>query len=427
MDGYVSIVDLDAPLREDIPAFLGRRGDLRTWTGEPDAPALPRARRAPERPEVDGREPVELGFRFDGEAPFAVPEWLVKGLLPKAGIAELAGQSGAGKTFLALDLAAAVATGEAWFGHKVLRGGVAYLAAEGEGDLPARREALKAKGPGFGSKLPLAWTGLACNLLDAEARKAVIARLRGVAIRFTAEHGAPLRLVIVDTLAAAFAVKDEDSNAEMARVAGTLREIADALGCLVVAVHHVGKNLDAGSRGATSLPAAMDAVLIATAKTDEVTGKLTGDRTLALRKCRQGPTGWCQAFALDPVELGRDADGDAVTSCVVTPVTGQPERAAPIGRPPRHAEPFTNAVGDALDAHGVARRVQGSGPEVRAVRVEHVRPYFRRHFVAGEGDAKQADAARRQAFGRMVKTARALGFATETDAEGVEWLWRVRP
>lgn len=49
------------------------------------------------------------GVTFDGDAPIAPPRELIKGLLPVEGIAFLGGQSGAGKTYIAVALAVALA------------------------------------------------------------------------------------------------------------------------------------------------------------------------------------------------------------------------------------------------------------------------------------------------------------------------------
>jgi len=48
-------------------------------------------------------------------------EWLVKGLLPSQGLAAIYGASGSGKTFLAINIALAIAGDEEWFGHRVVK------------------------------------------------------------------------------------------------------------------------------------------------------------------------------------------------------------------------------------------------------------------------------------------------------------------
>jgi hypothetical protein len=61
--------------------------------------------------------PAQLPFfnvKWHGD-PHEAPRWLVKKLLPKRGVALIAGQSGVGKSFVVLDLASALATGIRWY------------------------------------------------------------------------------------------------------------------------------------------------------------------------------------------------------------------------------------------------------------------------------------------------------------------------
>ena len=52
-----------------------------------------------------------------------------------------------------------------------------------------------------------------------------------------------------------------------------------------------------------------------------------------------------------------DKDGDPVTSCIVRPLAGEPVRAVPPTRTPKHAEAIVHAVDDALEAAGPTRCV----------------------------------------------------------------------
>ena len=56
---------------------------------------------------------------------------LVKGILGHGMMALLYGESGAGKSFIAISLALHVALGREWCGRKVKQGFVVYLASEG--------------------------------------------------------------------------------------------------------------------------------------------------------------------------------------------------------------------------------------------------------------------------------------------------------
>jgi RecA-family ATPase len=67
------------------------------------------------------------------------PRWLIRDWLPASSLILIYGEPGAGKTFVALDIAVAIATGRDWNGNKVARGIVLYIAAEGVAGLAACR------------------------------------------------------------------------------------------------------------------------------------------------------------------------------------------------------------------------------------------------------------------------------------------------
>ena len=72
---------------------------------------------------------------------FSPPEWRVKGVLPKTGLAALFGPSRAGKSFLALDLALAVTEGKEWFGKKTKSCPTLYVYLEAFEGLSTRLKA----------------------------------------------------------------------------------------------------------------------------------------------------------------------------------------------------------------------------------------------------------------------------------------------
>jgi len=61
----------------------------------------------------------------------AAPIWIIKTVLPQSELVVLFGESGSGKSFVALDLSMAVARGAPWRGHRTKQGRVVYIAAEG--------------------------------------------------------------------------------------------------------------------------------------------------------------------------------------------------------------------------------------------------------------------------------------------------------
>ena len=118
-------------------------------------------------------------------------------------------------------------------------------------------------------------------------------------------------IVCLDTLNRAAPGIDENDSSEMGLLIDAAKAMQAEIGGLVVLVHHAGKDATKGLRGHSSLHAALDAVL-------EVTR--TGERReWNLAKSKDGEDGKAHAFRLDVVELGEDADGWPVSSCVVEP------------------------------------------------------------------------------------------------------------
>lgn len=69
-------------------------------------------------------------------------KWLIDGVIPSGSINWMVAAPGSFKTFLALDMAAAVACGRPWHGRETDEAVVLYLAAEGGNDIHVRRAAV---------------------------------------------------------------------------------------------------------------------------------------------------------------------------------------------------------------------------------------------------------------------------------------------
>ena len=257
-------------------------------------------------------------FSDDDLKPFTFPPSLIKGLLPRNGIAFIGGQSGAGKTFVAIDMAAALATGQSFFGKRVKeKVGVVFIAGEGAETIQPRltiaRMARNVEGT-----LPISWTSIIPDFTKAEEVKAFISRLKQKSVWMQERYGVRLGAIVVDTLAAVFALQDENDNSEAAKVIRALKVIGEALDVLLIPIHHYGKGAETGLRGASAWRAGCDAVLSITAERNQLTGVVSG-HSLWLAKSRVGEEGAVGAFGLRTMLLGVDEDGDELTSCYVVP------------------------------------------------------------------------------------------------------------
>lgn len=229
-------------------------------------------------------------------------DYLVKGWLDRGGTSILYGQSNTGKTFLALDIAHAVSKGLSWAGRRVRQGRVLYIAAEGGGGFANRVAALEDP-EFFVLTSPLVLTG---RDTQAPFMVEVMAHLEEVG-------GAAFDFVVIDTLARVMGGADENTAPDIADLLRNVTSIQRATGAHILIVHHSGKDTAKGARGHSSLRAAVDTEI-------ELTRDETGLISAHLTKQRDGPTGYRFDYVLRQVELGRDQDGDQVTTCVVEPM-----------------------------------------------------------------------------------------------------------
>ena len=173
------------------------------------------------------------------------PEWLVDGMM-QHGLSVVFGPWSAGKSFVAVSLAVAVASGRPWWGASVRQSDVLYVAAEGAGGV-ARRMLAASRGQDVGMD-GLHLLGDPINLR----------RNRDVAELDAAVRSTGAGLLVVDTWARVTAGGDENDNAAAGAAVEALDRIAHRRGCSVVVLHHSRKGDAADPRGAGSLPGAAD-------------------------------------------------------------------------------------------------------------------------------------------------------------------------
>lgn len=296
------------------------------------------------------------------EDPGQSHEWLIKGVLTRGEVAMMAGPSGCGKSFLSLDLAMAVCRGERWFDTWVRKGGVIYQAGEGKRGLFKRLKAYRKENQiDLSAPLDFVLLPAGLNLYSSEDHTtALIEECR----HFAGTFSTPLELVVIDTFGAATAGADENSSRDMGPVLERCVRISEALKAAVLLVHHMNAG-GTKARGWTGITANIDSVLgvarvFADAKNTEPVMDIDRRqiREMALVKQKDGEDGRKWRFVLPAVEIGRDEDGDAITSCVVRAPNeegepGETSKSTDAGiRLTPQCEVFLRAVYKALSEHG---------------------------------------------------------------------------
>lgn len=231
--------------------------------------------------------------------------WLVKRVLPSAGLALIYGHPGSGKSFLALDFAFHVALGWQWNSRPVKQGLVVYVGAEGANGLRNRIVAFKREHNLDGQAVPLVMIPSPINLQDPHADlPRLVIEIREAA----ALSGAEPALIVIDTVSKTFGAGKENTD-DMALYVANCQRIASEFGACVMPIHHRPKDSENETpRGHGSLLGGVDTVLLVE------TGK---PKRARITKQKDGEEGELFAFNLQSVHLGEDEDGEPVTSCVV--------------------------------------------------------------------------------------------------------------
>ncbi|MBS3021746.1 hypothetical protein DJFAAGMI_04522 [Comamonas sp. PE63] len=304
------------------------------------------------------------------------PNWRVKYVLPVTGIAAIYGASASGKSFVSLELAAAIAEGSPFFGYATKPAAVLYVVLEGEGGIRGR---------------VLAWQRYKARTMP-EGMRFLLQPFRLNDPQDVAELAAmcpPGCVVFIDTLNRSAPGMDENSSKDMSAVIEGAKMLQRLISGLVVLVAHTGKDGSKGLRGHSSLFAALDAAVLIERNGDA--------RSWRVDKAKDGRDGETHYFRLNVVEVGMDEDGDVMTSCVVVPDSVVPTK----GEKPLTANQKM-ALTSFREAAGMFGGLDEQGNFI-GLHLSQWRPVFYRMSPA------DSDAAKKKAFERARKDLIELG------------------
>lgn len=177
-------------------------------------------------------------------------EWLIRGVLPAPAFGVLYGEPGCGKSFVALSMALAVASGGEWLGQRVKQAEVLYIAAEGVLGMKNRLAANRKRQVISEENLRFVSDPLA--IADPSRVAALVEVLKAA--------GFAPGLIIIDTLARVSVGVDENSARDMGGVIAGFDELKRKTKATVLVIHHTRK--DGGSeRGSGALRGAADVMI----------------------------------------------------------------------------------------------------------------------------------------------------------------------
>lgn len=242
-------------------------------------------------------------------------DWLVKGMIAEREVSFLAGPSQSGKSFLATDLALCIARGRAFFGMRVKKGAVVYVAAESSQGVISLRLPAYAKGHSLSYDDPLHFLTLTKSpnfYRDAEGVERLIKEITA----YEANVQEKVELVVLDTFSAASRGIDEIKGVDVGKIHERIRAVVDQCKCAVLVVHHMNAGGDR-MRGHSSLFGDVDSVI--TCQVHETKQDAIGRpiRIAKADKVKEGANKFGIEFCLKSIELGFDDDGDRISSCIV--------------------------------------------------------------------------------------------------------------
>jgi 5S rRNA maturation endonuclease (ribonuclease M5) len=236
----------------------------------------------------------------------APPEYVIAGLLEQNIAAGIVGPPESGKSLVAINMAACVATGKDFHGRAVQQGLVVYLAGEGQNGIRRRLQAIEhryrlglADAPLFVSKAPASFLDPVEVLRVQEAINSAVNAFQQ-----------PLALLIVDTVIRYLAPGDDNKAQDMAAylaAVDALRGEATAISC-----HHPGHGDATRARGSSNWRAGLDAEFSIANSGDVV--------TVTCQKMKDGDRPAPFSFRIEQAPtLAAREDGSPVMSVVIAP------------------------------------------------------------------------------------------------------------
>jgi hypothetical protein len=389
----------------------------------------------PEDPEPEPELPPM--YSHGDPDPRPIKAWAIKGLLQAQGHGLLSGQWGTYKSFIALELAGSLMTGQPFLGRLIKRQcGVLFLAAEGQHEMRVRLEALIQEKCGGMARAPFRWFEDVPVLLQPDGLALLVAMGRQAAASLQEEFELPLGLMIIDTIAASAGYSGlgaENDNAINQRLMNILKLAAQQLDCFVLGVDHFGKDVNLGTRGGSSKESSGDLVLACLGER-ELSGRVINTR-LVIRKCRGGRTGQEYFFGVREVQLPElDEDGEPITTLVISWSAQQPQSVKPTKDPWEESRQTETRQAMLLLKRVMMTKLAECGcelplePPVRGIDREIVREEFYAR-TAVDGIDHQKQEIRRKRFNRALERAceKQLVGIREIGAITYLWLQLVQP
>lgn len=197
----------------------------------------------------DVEPPRRPALRFRSAADIIgdpAPDPIVEGIAWTDCVTVLVAESGAGKTFVLLDLTAAVSAGIAWYGRETTAGSVAYLSFEGDALNLRLRAARDVRGHRLdhlhilSARAPLSPVTTREGETCSAGERDLTGQLEALSAALAEAGAPPIRLVVVDTVRASLTGSEDSSEHVSAYLRAVRRCLAVVPGAALILAHHAG-------------------------------------------------------------------------------------------------------------------------------------------------------------------------------------------
>lgn len=324
-----------------------------------------------------------------GDIPLVEPRFLVEDLFECDALCLFFGESGCKKSFVAIDLAASIATGAPWNRKQTKEGVVIYLAGEGGGGLPRRARAWEIHRGISLKDAPLYVSNRAALFMDEHGARIV----ENEVDRIAEMAGSPV-LIVVDTIARSMVGGDENSAKDTSIFVERIDALRRRYGASALLIHHSGLSDKGRLRGSSAWKGALEAEYLI-----EKSGDLV---TVTNQKMKDAPEP--APFSFESVEyvVLETATGKEITSLALEPTDEKPARVERISAGQKRAL-------DSFYEAAKANPILDEDGAFLGVHVEDWRGFFYETATAPTQSGK------RQAFNRAVKELVEAGHLTVKD------------
>ena len=185
-------------------------------------------------------------------------QWLIDDIIPNESLIILYGQSGCGKTFIALDMTLHIAHNIPWKKQSIVKHGIIiYCIGEGINGLSHR---IKAWHDYNDCRLNAPFVILPIDAISF-AEQGNIDKMVATIEEIQEQYQLPISMIVIDTLSKASVGYDENSSKDMGLFLYNFDIIKKYFKTSIMFIHHSGKNSYKGMRGSSYLLGSVDTVI----------------------------------------------------------------------------------------------------------------------------------------------------------------------